>query len=151
MGSGRHYADQAARHARENVRRDVVKYGAATAISVATIPASQLLAADATTVSGFVYENRSGARRRQVSDPAISGVLVSNGRDVVKTDADGHYTLPIDDESVIFVIKPTGYASPVNEEMLPRFYYIHQPVGSPQSLNLPLSRHRSDRSAAGLR
>lgn len=117
-------------------RRDVVKYGAATAISVATNPASQLLAADATTVSGFVYENRSGARRRQVSDPAISGVLVSNGRDVVKTDADGHYTLPIDDESVIFVIKPTGYASPVNEEMLPRFYYIHQPAGSPQSLNL---------------
>ena len=117
-------------------RRDVVKYGAATAISVATIPASQLLAADTTTVSGFVYENRSGGLRRQVSDPAIAGVLVSNGRDVVKTDADGRYTLPIDDESVIFVIKPTGYAVPVDQEMLPRFYYIHQPAGSPQSLNL---------------
>ena len=117
-------------------RRDVVKYGVATAFSVATIPASQLLAADTTTVSGFVYENRSGGLRRQASDPGIAGVLVSNGRNVVKTDAEGRYTLPIDDESVIFVIKPTGYAVPVDEEMLPRFYYIHQPTGSPQGLNL---------------
>jgi hypothetical protein len=33
---------------------------------------------------------------------------VSNGREVAKTDADGRYTLPIEDESVIFVIKSTG-------------------------------------------
>ncbi len=116
-------------------RRDVVKYGTATAISAA-IPGSRLLAADTATVSGIVYENRSGALRRQMSDPSIAGVLVSNGRDVVKTDADGRYTLPIDEESVIFVIKPAGYAVPVDEEMLPRFYYIHQPAGSPQDLNL---------------
>ena len=117
-------------------RRELVKYGAAAAISAATIPAHRLLAADAATVSGIVYENRSGTLHRQVNDPGIAGVLVSNGHDVVRTDADGRYTLPIDDESVIFVIKPSGYAVPVNEEMLPRFYYIHQPAGSPQSLNL---------------
>ena len=116
-------------------RRDVVKYGTATAISAA-FPGSRLLAADTATVSGIVYENRSGALRRQMSDPGIAGVLVSNGRDVVKTDADGRYTLPIDEESVIFVIKPAGYAVPVDEEMLPRFYYIHQPAGSPQDLDL---------------
>ena len=67
-------------------RRDVVKYGTATAISAA-IPGSRLLAADTATVSGIVYENRSGALRRQMSDPGIAGVLVSNGREVVKTDA----------------------------------------------------------------
>ena len=106
-------------------RRQVVKYGAAAAISATAIP-PPLLAADAVTVSGIVYENRSGAVRRQVTDPGIAGVLVSNGHEVVKTDAAGRYTLPIDDESVIFVIKPTGYAVPVNEEKLPRFYYIHQ-------------------------
>jgi hypothetical protein len=71
-----------------------------------------------------------------MSDPGIAGVLVSNGREVVKTDAAGRYTLPIQDESIIFVIKPTGYAVPLDEQMLPRFYYIHQPAGSPRSLNL---------------
>jgi hypothetical protein len=117
-------------------RREVVKYGAAAAISAASIPTHRLLAAEAATVSGIVYENRSGSLRRQANDPGIGGVLVSNGRDVVKTDADGRYTLPIDDESIVFIIKPTSYAVPMDEEMLPRFYYIHQPAGSPQTLNL---------------
>jgi hypothetical protein len=117
-------------------RREVVKYGAAAAISAASIPAHRLLAAEAATVSGIVYENRSGSLRREANDPGIGGVLVSNGRDVVKTDADGRYTLPIDDESIVFIIKPTSYAVPMDEEMLPRFYYIHQPAGSPQTLNL---------------
>jgi hypothetical protein len=116
-------------------RRDVVTYGAAAA-AAAAIPASVGRAATGGTVSGTVYENRSGGARRAASDPGIPGVLVSNSRDVVKTDAGGRYALPIDDESVVFVIKPTGYAVPVDGEMLPRFYYIHQPAGSPQSLNL---------------
>ncbi|HKM88898.1 MAG TPA: calcineurin-like phosphoesterase family protein [Xanthobacteraceae bacterium] len=118
-------------------RRDVVKYGAAAAISAAVIPVSAALAAaNSGTVSGTVYDNRSGAVRRQASDPGIAGVLVSNGREVVKTDAAGRYTLAVEDENIIFVIKPAGYSVPLDEKMLPRFYYIHQPAGSPQSLNL---------------
>jgi 3',5'-cyclic AMP phosphodiesterase CpdA len=118
-------------------RRDVVTYGTAAAIAAAVAPVGNALAAaNAGTVSGTVYENRSGGQRRAPSDPGIAGVLVSNGREVVRTDAGGHYTLPVDDESIVFVIKPTGYAVPVDDEMLPRFYYIHQPAGSPQSLNL---------------
>jgi 3',5'-cyclic AMP phosphodiesterase CpdA len=115
-------------------RRDVVKYGAAAAIAAAAGP---VLAAGAPgSVSGVVYENRSGGPRRAAGDPGIAGVLVSNGRDVVKTDAVGRYTLPIGEESIIFVIKPAGYALPVDEQMLPRFYYVHQPAGSPPSLKL---------------
>jgi hypothetical protein len=114
-------------------RRDIVKYGTAAALATAAGP---VLAGSAGTVSGVVYENRSGGLRRAAGDPGIAGVLVSNGRDVAKTDADGRYTLPIDEESIVFVIKPAGYALPVDEEMLPRFYYIHQPAGSPQSLKL---------------
>jgi hypothetical protein len=118
-------------------RRHVVKGGAAAAISAAVIPLSRVLAAEnAATVSGAVYEIRSGAVGRQASDPGIAGVLVSNGHDVVKTDTGGRYTLPVEDESIIFVINPTGYAVPVDEQMLPRFYYIHQPAASPQSLDL---------------
>jgi 3',5'-cyclic AMP phosphodiesterase CpdA len=115
-------------------RRDVVKFGAAAALAAAAAPA-MAVAADAT-VSGVVYENRSGGTQRAAGDPGVAGVLVSNGRDVVKTDVDGRYTLPIDDESIIFVIKPSGYAVPVDEAMLPRFYYIHQPAGSPPGLKL---------------
>jgi N terminal of Calcineurin-like phosphoesterase len=115
-------------------RRDVVTYGTAAAIAAAVAPVGHALAAaSAGTVSGTVYENRSGGVRRAVSDPGIAGVLVSNGREVVRTDAGGRYTLPIDDESIVFVIKPTGYAVPVDDEMLPRFYYVHQPSGRRQA------------------
>ena len=117
-------------------RRDIVKYGTAAALSAAIVPLGRAFAADSGTVSGIVYENRSGSVHRQASDPGIAGVLVSNGRDVIKTDTDGRYTLPLEDGSVIFVIKPSGYAVPVDADMLPRFYYIHQPAGTPQNLNL---------------
>src|SRR5271156_2312375 len=100
-------------------RREVVKYGAAAAI--ATVVQPNITVAQSRTVSGVVYENRSGGNRRAPGDPGITGVLVSNGREVVKTDAEGRYTLPIDDESIIFVIKPSGYAVPVDQDMLPRF------------------------------
>jgi hypothetical protein len=119
-------------------RRDVMKAGiggAAAAVSAA-VPIASAIAQDAGTVTGIVYENRSGAPRRQPNDPGIAGVLVSNGRDVARTDAAGRYTLPIEDESVVFVIKPAGYMTPVDEQMLPRFHYIHQPKGSPQDLKL---------------
>jgi hypothetical protein len=115
-------------------RREVVKGGAAAALAAAIVPVSQVVATESTgTVSGTVYENRSGGVRRETNDPGVAGVLVSNGYDVVKTDAAGRYTLPVDDEGITFVIKPTGYTAPVDEQMLPRFYCIHQPAGSPQS------------------
>jgi C terminal of Calcineurin-like phosphoesterase/N terminal of Calcineurin-like phosphoesterase/TAT (twin-arginine translocation) pathway signal sequence/Calcineurin-like phosphoesterase len=118
-------------------RRDVMKGGAAAAALAATsVPLRPGLAQGAS-VTGFVFEDRSGGGRRQPGDPGIAGVLVSNGREVAKTDASGRYTLPIEDEAVVFVIKPTGYMVPVEPgTMLPRFYYIHQPAGTPADLNL---------------
>jgi hypothetical protein len=114
-------------------RRDIVKGGAA-AMTVAAAASSngQVFAVDGSqsTVTGIVFEDTSGTGERRPDDPGIASVLVSNGRDVVKTDRNGRYTLPLHDEAVIFVIKPTGYAPPIDHGvMLPRFYYIHQPRG----------------------
>ena len=118
-------------------RRDMVKGGAAAmalAAAGAPVPAQ---AQGAAMVSGFVFEDRSGTGRRQPGDPGLPGVLVSNGREVAKTDASGRYVLPIEEASVVFVIKPTGYMVPVEVgTMLPRFYYIHQPKGMPAELKL---------------
>jgi len=119
-------------------RRDVMKGGAATAASLAaaSVPLRDGFA-QAATVTGVVFEDRSGSGRRQPGDPGIPGVLVSNGREVAKTDASGRYTLPIEDETVVFVIKPTGWMVPVEAgTMLTRFYYVHQPAGTPADLNL---------------
>ncbi|TVS14832.1 MAG: metallophosphoesterase [Planctomycetaceae bacterium] len=63
-------------------------------------------------------------------DEPLAGVAVSNGREVVVTCEDGRYELPLRDPSTIFVIKPRGWAVPVDEMQIPRFYYLHMPQGA---------------------
>jgi hypothetical protein len=88
------------------------------------------------TIKGIVYESLTGAPVRQAADPGLAGVLVSNGREVVRTGADGAYSFPAEDGTAIFVIKPTGYSVPLDETTrLPRFSY-NQPDGIPLSLDL---------------
>ena len=119
-------------------RREVVKGTGATALALAAAawPGAPGFAASGQTVTGIVFEDRSRTGHRKPSDPGLPGVFVSNGREIARTDAEGRYTLPIEEGMVVFVIKPTGYAVPVDENNLPRFFYIHQPEGSPGELNL---------------
>ena len=86
--------------------------------------------------SGVVYEDRSGTGRRQADGPGVPGVAVSNGREVVRTDAAGRYSLPVADGDAVFVVKPSGYRVPVDADNLPRFSYIHRPEGTPPELGL---------------
>jgi C terminal of Calcineurin-like phosphoesterase/N terminal of Calcineurin-like phosphoesterase/Calcineurin-like phosphoesterase len=121
-------------------RRDVVRGGGAAftlATAASSVRPAFALDDGSLVATGVVFEDRSGTGRRQAGDPGIAGVLVSNGREVVKTDTDGRFALPVDDETIIFVIKPTGYAVPIERgTMLPRFYYIHHPKGTPEHLGL---------------
>lgn len=94
---------------------------------------SSILAYSQQTVKGYVYEdaNKNGKKDRRES--GIPNVPVSNGTEVVLTDRNGFYTLPVKDGNTIFVIKPSGYKTPVDEDFIPQFYYHHKPEGSPDS------------------
>jgi hypothetical protein len=94
-------------------------------------------AARAETARGTVFEDLDADGVRDPGEPGIPHVRVSDGRQVILTDDAGRYTLEIDNEAVVFVTKPRGYATPVNGHMLPQFYYIHQPAGSPEGLRYP--------------
>jgi hypothetical protein len=124
-------------------RRDLLKSAALGGVGVVLAGSDASAAAPIdvprppSTVTGIVFEDRDGSGQRQADSPGVPNVLVSNGRDVVATDASGRYTLTIDDETIIFVIKPAGFTPPVEPAtMLHRFYRIHQPAGSPVSLDL---------------
>jgi hypothetical protein len=80
--------------------------------------------------TGVVFHDRNRNGIRDAGEPGIPNVLVSNQREVVKTDAQGRYRLPVDDDTVLFVIKPRGWALPVSDDNVPRFYYVHKPNGS---------------------
>ncbi len=74
-------------------------------------------------VVGVVFNDANHNGVRDLDEKGIAGVRVSNGIDVVKTDKNGHYELPLSDTGFVFVIKPRGWMTPVDEDNLPVFYY----------------------------
>ncbi len=94
--------------------------------------ANQAEAAD--TVTGKVFWDRNENGIQETWERGIPKVCVSNGREVTQTDRKGIYQLPAYDDMVVFVIKPSGWMTPVDENNLPQFSYIHKPAGSPDEI-----------------
>jgi hypothetical protein len=86
------------------------------------------------TARGVVFLDADGDGVRDAGEMGLEAVRVSNGRGVVLTDERGRYEVGVDDDDIVFVIKPRGYMTPVDENLLPRFYYIHKPAGSAPGL-----------------
>ncbi len=84
------------------------------------------------TATGTVYADANQNGQQDPGETGITRVSVTNGEQVVQTDASGNYELPVGDDNIIAVIKPTGYAVPVDENQLPRYFRIHKPAGSPE-------------------
>lgn len=113
-----------------STRRDVLR--GLSALGCATIaPPAGAATHGRQTVRGFVrVEGPDGAR-------GLAGVRVTNGVEIVETDSRGAYAIAIEGDGIISIVKPTGYASPLEAGLnLPRFYYIHQPGGTPEDLEL---------------
>lgn len=89
-------------------------------------------AADA--VTGAVFHDLSRDGVRQADEPGIAGVIVSNGRDVTTTGADGSYSLPVYDNMTVMVHEPAAYDVPVDANGVPQFFYHHLPEGTPETL-----------------
>ncbi len=85
-------------------------------------------------VVGVVYNDANKNSVRDGDEAGIKGVRISNGIGSVKTDRNGKYKLPVSDDTIIFVIKPRNWMTRLDENNVPRYYYIHKPKGSPQLL-----------------
>ncbi len=85
------------------------------------------------TARGRVFHDQNGNGRVDAGEPGLAGMRVSNGKSITQTDADGRYELQVTDDTSVFVIKPRGWRTPLNEHRLPQFYYLHKPQGSPPS------------------
>ena len=80
---------------------------------------------------GTVFLDTNRNSRLDEGETGMANVIVSNGREVVTTYLDGTYELPAYDDMNLFITRPAGYTTPVSEEMVPQFYYIHKAEGSP--------------------
>lgn len=89
------------------------------------------------TAQGVVFEdsNRNGARDEQ--EKGVAGVWVSNQHRFAKTDREGRWELPGDEDTIFYVVKPRGWMTETDHHNVPVFYYVHKPKGSPPSLKYP--------------
>ncbi|MGY8733733.1 MAG: metallophosphoesterase N-terminal domain-containing protein, partial [Pirellulales bacterium] len=90
-----------------------------------------VMAQDDQQAVGRVYHDKNFNQQYDKGEPLLSGIRVSNGESIVTTDNTGSYKLEISEDTILFVIKPQGWRTPVNEDQIPQFYYIHKPAGSP--------------------
>lgn len=84
------------------------------------------------TAKGFVFFDGNNNRVKDRNEKGIAQVAVSNGRDVVLTETDGSYAIPMSPGQILFVIKPADFTLPVNAQNQPQYFYIHKPQGSPK-------------------
>ncbi|HVI59800.1 MAG TPA: calcineurin-like phosphoesterase family protein [Luteimonas sp.] len=82
---------------------------------------------------GVVFDDGNGNGVRDAGEAGIAGVAVSNGRDLVRTDAQGRYALSMRAGQTVFVVKPAGWRAPRGEEGLPAFWR-QQPLPAASSL-----------------
>lgn len=68
---------------------------------------------------GMVWEDVNGNGARDPGERPLAGIKVSDGVELVLTDAAGKYRLPLVDGRTVFVIKPAGYALPERKDGLP--------------------------------
>jgi hypothetical protein len=88
--------------------------------------------AEAEEASGIVFHDVNGNGNLDADESPVPGVAVSNGEEVVQTDSQGRYTLPLNNMGIVFVIKPSGWALPLDPvTQAGKGYYIHRPEGSP--------------------
>jgi 3',5'-cyclic AMP phosphodiesterase CpdA len=81
---------------------------------------------------GTIFNDINKNNKLDKAEKGIAGVSVSNGIQVVQTDKQGKYQLPVGKDNIIFISKPANYVLPLNDLQQPRFYHIHKPAGSPR-------------------
>ena len=71
---------------------------------------------------GIVFHDANENGQLDVGEIGLAGIRVSNGIDIVTTAANGAYEISLTDDSIVFVLKPSGWQVPLSVDQLPRFY-----------------------------
>lgn len=108
------------------------------------------------TVRGTVFHDQNGNGNKETGEHGIQNVMVSNGKDIAKTDIYGRYSISVDDNTVLFIIKPKGWASQTDDNNIPQFFSVISTEGAsganfqgldsagaiPETVNFALTRQQ---------
>ncbi|TCN54694.1 hypothetical protein D0809_18675 [Flavobacterium circumlabens] len=89
-------------------------------------------------ISGVVFVDTNKNDIPDKDEVMLSNILVSNGKDVVKTNSKGKYTLSKIEGNTVFVIKPENYISKKNQQNSVQFYVPFDKIKELKNYNFPL-------------
>lgn len=94
-------------------------------------------------VSGYVFEdiNKNNVYDATIDIP-LKDILVSNGRDIVKTTSQGQFSITVLPSNPVFVIKPKGYISPINRNKIISFFINPSDIKNKKELCFPLLKNK---------
>ncbi len=84
------------------------------------------------TATGYVFLDQNQNKLRDAGEAGIAAVSVSNGCEVVRSDAQGRYQISLAPTEILFISQPAGYTVALDEFNIPRFFYSHYPQGTPE-------------------
>ena len=107
-------------------------------------------------VEGIVFLDKNQNNKLDFNEKGIPNVCVSNGRDVVTTNSDGKWELPVAGGDGVFVIKPANYMVPVNKNEIPQHFVLFgktaegAKVAFKQPVNFPLQKTKDQQKFKAL-
>jgi hypothetical protein len=84
---------------------------------------------------GIVFTDTNTNGVYESGETGVAQVSVSNGCEVVLTDADGRYEIAIAPLQILFISQPSGYSVALDANNIPAFYYRHYPQGTPDLID----------------
>ena len=93
---------------------------------------SHPIVAQQQTVKGKVYHDVNANQKLDEGETGLNRVAISNGRDVVLTDKNGNYSIPVDEDGIVFLMKPSGFIPKLSENFIQTAHVFNKPNGSPE-------------------
>jgi hypothetical protein len=108
-----------------------------------------LTAQEKITIRGTVFldENANGVFDK--NENGVKNICVTNGKDVVKTNEKGEWKLETVRKESVFIIKPSGYSVPLNQNQIPQ-HFINTESSSAQVVNFPLLKSSENNKFSAL-
>ena len=85
-------------------------------------------------ITGIVFFDVNNNKAYDDTDIPLKDVAVSTLGHIVTTNSVGMFTIEVNNPDIVFLIKPSGYTSPLRENHQPNFYFLNYPEGSPDNL-----------------
>ncbi|MFA9392217.1 MAG: calcineurin-like phosphoesterase C-terminal domain-containing protein [Prolixibacteraceae bacterium] len=100
-----------------------------------------------TNLTGIVFNDQNRNNHFDLGEEALPNISVSSLSTIVQSNRQGIFQIPVEQQDIVFVIKPNDFEFPLQANRVPSFYHIVYQKPSPEELvyeGIQATQHISD-------